>query len=85
MEISLAPELEKFVAAKVAAGLYGSASEMVCEALRLLQEQDRAQSAAFSQALGTRPPTPDRTERFQAETVRERLRQRSEERRRLSA
>jgi antitoxin ParD1/3/4 len=85
MEISLAPELEKFVAAKVAAGLYGSASEMVCEALRLLQEQDRAQSAAFSQALGNRPSTPDRTERFQAETVRERLRQRSEERRRLSA
>jgi antitoxin ParD1/3/4 len=85
MEISLTPELEKFVAGKVAAGLSSSASEVVCESLRLLEEQDRIQRAAFSQALGSRPPALDHAERFQAETVRERLRRRFEERRRLTA
>lgn len=40
MNVSLTPELENLVNQKVASGLYNSASEVVREALRLLQEQD---------------------------------------------
>lgn len=44
MNVSLTPELERWVREKVDSGLYGSASEVVREALRLLalQEQTRA-------------------------------------------
>lgn len=41
MNVSLTPELEKLVNKKVKSGLYNSASEVVREALRLLQEQDQ--------------------------------------------
>ena len=40
MNISLPPELEQLIQAKVASGRYQSASEVVGEALRLLEEQD---------------------------------------------
>jgi antitoxin ParD1/3/4 len=40
MNISLTPELEKFIQAKVAEGFYHSASEVVREGLRMLAEQD---------------------------------------------
>ena len=39
MNISLTPELERFIAERVQSGLYHSSSEVVREALRLLQEQ----------------------------------------------
>ncbi len=41
MNISLTPELKSLVNNKVKTGLYNSASEVVREALRLLEEQDR--------------------------------------------
>jgi antitoxin ParD1/3/4 len=41
MNVSLTPELERFVQDKVRSGRYLSASEVVREALRLLDEQDR--------------------------------------------
>ena len=40
MNVSLTPELEKLVNEKVKSGLYNSASEVIREGLRLLQEQD---------------------------------------------
>jgi len=40
MNISLTPELEKLVTDKVKSGQYTSASEVVREGLRLVQEQD---------------------------------------------
>lgn len=40
MNISLAPELDKMVRQKVKTGMYSSASEVVREALRLLQAQE---------------------------------------------
>jgi antitoxin ParD1/3/4 len=43
MDISLTPELEQLVHEKVASGTYSSASEVVREALRLLQQQDELQ------------------------------------------
>jgi len=41
MNISLTPQLEDLVKRKVESGLYGSASEVMREALRLLEERDR--------------------------------------------
>ncbi len=43
MDISLTSQLEKVVKEKVASGLYNSASEVVGEALRLLDDYDRLQ------------------------------------------
>lgn len=40
MNVSLTRELEKYVAARVKSGMFGSASEVVREALRLLRERD---------------------------------------------
>lgn len=40
MNVSLTPELERYIRGKVDSGLYGNASEVVREALRLLVGQD---------------------------------------------
>jgi antitoxin ParD1/3/4 len=40
MNVSLTPELEAFIDARVRSGFYHSASEVIREALRLLAEQD---------------------------------------------
>jgi antitoxin ParD1/3/4 len=40
MNISITPELEQLVSAKVQSGMYQSASEVIREALRLLAERD---------------------------------------------
>ena len=44
MNVSLTPQLEELVKKKVDSGLYGSASEVIREALRLLEERDRIHS-----------------------------------------
>ncbi len=41
MNVNLTPELEKIVEKKVNSGRYNSASEVVREALRLLEERDQ--------------------------------------------
>ena len=41
MNVSLTPELETLITKKVKSGRYTSASEVVREALRLLEEQDK--------------------------------------------
>lgn len=40
MNVSLTPELEQFIESKVKSGFYGSASEVIREGLRLLDEQE---------------------------------------------
>jgi antitoxin ParD1/3/4 len=45
MNVSLTPELERFVQEKVHSGRYTSASEVVREALRLLEEHERVRTA----------------------------------------
>ena len=40
MNVSLTPHLEELIQEKVASGRYGNASEVVREALRLLEERD---------------------------------------------
>jgi antitoxin ParD1/3/4 len=49
MNINLTPQLEEMVRQKVTSGLYTSASEVVREALRLMDEKDRLQSAKLAQ------------------------------------
>lgn len=49
MNVSLTPELERLVQEKVASGLYSSASEVVREALRLLQERDELRRLRFQE------------------------------------
>jgi len=45
LNISLTPELEDFVASTVSSGRYQSASEVVRQGLRLLQEQEMTREA----------------------------------------
>jgi len=84
MNVSLTPELEKFVNGKVKSGRYNSASEVVREALRLLEEHDQARSeqlAEFNHELGRRLASLDHGERVDPANARTRLQQKSVERR----
>jgi antitoxin ParD1/3/4 len=61
LNVSLTPELDRFVAEKVASGRYQSASEVVRAALRLLERteplNDAERAAAMKQAgAGSRHP-----------------------------
>lgn len=49
MNVSLTPELEKFVARKVESGRYQSASEVIREGLRLLDDHDRLRELQFAE------------------------------------
>ena len=49
MNVSLTPELEQLIHNKVATGLYLSASEVVRDALRLLDERDKLQAMKFEE------------------------------------
>jgi antitoxin ParD1/3/4 len=49
MNVNLTPQLEELVRQKVASGMYSSASEVVREALRLMDEQDRLRATRLSQ------------------------------------
>lgn len=45
MNVSLTPQLETLIQRKLESGLYHSASEVIREALRLLEERDAVQAA----------------------------------------
>ena len=84
MNVSLTTELEKFVSAKVESGRYNSASEVVREALRLLEEHDSAratQLAEFNQEIGLRLAALDRGEVVAPGGARARLQRKSAQRR----
>jgi antitoxin ParD1/3/4 len=88
MNVSLTPELENFVSTKVQSGRYNSASEVVREALRLLEEHDvarAAQLAEFNQEVGRRLATLDRGEVVDPTAARARLQHKSEQRRKTRA
>ncbi|MBV8553144.1 MAG: type II toxin-antitoxin system ParD family antitoxin [Acidobacteriaceae bacterium] len=87
MNVSLTPELEKFINAKVESGRYHSASEVVREALRLLEEHDQtraARLAEFNQELGRRLDALDRGHHLDPAEARARLQRKSEVRRKSS-
>ena len=48
MNVSLTKELENYVQDKLNSGIYSSASEVVREGLRLLQEQDMLRNAKLN-------------------------------------
>ncbi len=84
MNVSLTPELERFVNAKVEGGRYNSASEVVREALRLLEEHDAlrvAQLAELNEGLGRRLSALNRGESVDPGEARTRLGSKSERRR----
>jgi antitoxin ParD1/3/4 len=65
INVSLTPQLEDMIRKKVASGLYNSASEVVREALRLMEEQDRWRAVKLEQlrqdirdGLSSGEPTP---------------------------
>lgn len=88
MNVSLTPELEKFVALKVDSGRYTSASEVIREALRLLEEHDRSrasQISAFNKELGHRLASLDRGERVDPAVTRRSIAAKSQARRKIRA
>jgi antitoxin ParD1/3/4 len=52
MNVSLTPELESFVKQKVSTGLYNSVSEVIREALRLLEEKEVIKSMKLQALRG---------------------------------
>lgn len=88
MNVSLTPKLEKFVQAKVEDGRYNSASEVVREALRLLEEYENSRAAQlqeFNHELGRRLASLDRGEIVSGSASRQRLQRRSQQRHARSA
>jgi antitoxin ParD1/3/4 len=84
MNVSLSPELEAFVAEKVKSKRYTSASEVVREALRLLEEHERiraAQLAEFQAELNRRLAALERGEHMDPAQVRSEILSRSQRRR----
>lgn len=79
MNVNLTPQLEDMVRKKVASGLYNSASEVVREALRLMEQQDRLRAAKLEQlqqdireGLESGEPTAWNPEEFKREARRKR-------------
>jgi antitoxin ParD1/3/4 len=76
MNVSLTPELEQFVQSKVKSGRYLSASEVVREALRLLEDRDRiyqARLADLQKEITIGVEEADRGELFDGEEVMQEL------------
>lgn len=74
MNVNLPPQLDEMVRQKVAAGLYTSASEVVREALLLMEEQDCMRSAKLEQlrhdihiGINSGEPTPWNPEEIKQE------------------
>ena len=85
MNVSLTPELESLVHEKVESGLYTSASEVVREALRLLNDKDAIQQqrlAELKREIAVGLEELKQGNLVPGEQVFEELRQRSEARRR---
>jgi antitoxin ParD1/3/4 len=83
MNISLTPDLEGFIEDKVKSGRYTTASEVVQEALRLLEERERMKAQQLEELerrLAKATEQLDRGEGIPIEDVREELRQLSSQR-----
>ncbi len=85
MNVNLTPELERLIQDKVASGLYNNQSEVVREALRLLEEQDRLRElhvAKLRAALAKGLEQADRAETLDGDEVVREMREFLRERRR---
>lgn len=90
VNVSITPELQAFLKSRVDSGRYQTTSEVVREALRLLerQEQEQEQDAEFHQLkakLERGAAEAERAELFDGEQVFDELREMIEERRRAKA
>jgi antitoxin ParD1/3/4 len=88
VDVTLTPELEQLIVAKVASGRFDSPSDVICEGLRLLQEQDEHQAAQLEDLLrqiGIGLDQLDRGEGIPGDEVFEELRRMSDQRRGKSA
>ena len=71
--VTLPPELERFVAEAVAAGRYGSASEAVAAGLSLLRRQEQARAELLASVLAAKEES-DRDGYLTGDEVAERVR-----------
>jgi antitoxin ParD1/3/4 len=88
MDIYLTPDLEQFIKNEVQSGRYNSASEVIADALRLLDERERGRAtlrAEFNTELGRRLASLDAGEYVDPVAVFARLQRRSAERRKRPA
>ena len=84
VNVSLTPELERFVQTRVASGRYQTASEVVREGLRLLEEREHERELAvraLRAKIGRGMQQADRGEFLDGEAVFEEIRQLSRRRR----
>lgn len=85
MNISLTPQLEKYVHSRVKSGRYGSASEVMRAGLRILQEYEKSQERRLKdlrREIDLGLSQLDRGERIPAEDVFSELRERNQRARR---
>jgi antitoxin ParD1/3/4 len=88
VNISITPELDAFLQGRVQSGRYQSTSEVVREALRLLERQEQERDEAFVQLkakLQRGAAEAERGELLDGDQVFEELREMIEERRRAKA
>jgi antitoxin ParD1/3/4 len=88
MNISLTPKLEKYVQNKVGSGRYTSASEVVREALRLMEQKEQEREAAlreFQEEQDRRLASLDRGEEIDGEEFVADLQKRTKGQRKRSA
>jgi antitoxin ParD1/3/4 len=88
VNISITPELDAFLQGRVQSGRYQSTSEVVREALRLLERQEQERDEAFAQLkakLQRGAAEAERGELLDGDQVFEELREMIEERRRAKA
>jgi antitoxin ParD1/3/4 len=84
LNVSLTPALEQFVQSRVASGLYQTASEVIREGLRMLEERERARDASLEELrakIRRGADQADRGELLDGEAVFEEIRQLSARRR----
>lgn len=84
LNVSLTPELEQFVESRVASGRYQTASEVIREGLRLLEEREHTREAALKELraqLRRGIEQADRGDLIDGDTVFEEIRQLSARRR----
>ncbi len=80
MNVSLTPELEKLVNEKVASGQYQTASEVVREGLRLLEERDEIRERKLEKLrreidIGIKQADAGRTKPLDVEDMKRRIRE----------
>lgn len=88
VNVSLTPELDAFLQSRVKSGRYQTTSEVVREALRLLERQEQERDGALRQLrtkLGKGADEAERGELLDGERVFEELREMIDERRRAKA